>query len=106
MLGVYYRPRPKETIPIGEAQLDTKLYGDFSLDQLVTSFKAKDKRETWAGDDGQFRRLIQAALCKDASKRLFFCFYIRKHKARKQWTNLKNTGIVYKFGDQIRSDHQ
>jgi len=67
LLGVYYRPKAKETIPIGEAQLDPKLYSDFSLAQLVTSFKPDS--ESWSGDDTQFRNLIQAALSKDASKR-------------------------------------
>ena len=61
------RPKAKETIPIGEAQLDPKLYSDFSLAQLVTSFKLDS--DSWSGDDTQFRNLIQAALSKDASKR-------------------------------------
>jgi len=69
LLGVYYRPKPKETIPVGEAQLDSKLYSDFSLASLVTSFKSTEGDAAWTGDDTLFRDLIQAALSKEASKR-------------------------------------
>jgi len=69
LLGVYYRPKPKETIPIGEAQLDSKLYSDFSLASLVTSFKSTEGDAAWSGDDTLFRDLIKAALSKEASKR-------------------------------------
>jgi len=66
LLGVYYR-KQQETIPVGEAQLDGKLYNEFSLARLVTAFKSREN--AWSGDDGLFRGLIQAALSKDASKR-------------------------------------